>query len=367
MSAGVSPADKKWRILCIDDDPDVLLILHSTLGIRHEVVTAKNGVEAVAMLDTCDADFIICDVRMPTMDGFQTVEAIRRHPAYFDVPVFFLTAETDRRMAQRGFKSGANLYLTKPFDPMRLLKNVDYFLQESGQQPRPKRLTPDAATRMATTAPPAPVAPTPQPAPPLQASEPSARTAQKAPQPPAAPAYVGRPRIVVICADRPQLKRIHDALEEDFECVACADALASLQQLFRYEPDVLMINPAMPRLSGWGLVQMIRQNPKLRGIHIILLEDARQAVDRRLAPAITAYPPLSAAAAPEAILAAVHEVAHAKGFAVRPKLSAFDALVKEEEELRRRLTDEEQRQRRQDQSKTQRYRRIQEFIDKQMG
>ena len=135
----MADSEKKCRILCIDDEPDILTILSATLGMKHEVVTANDGVEAVAMLDVCDADFIICDVRMPHMDGFQTVEAIRRHPDYATSPVFFLTAEHGADKAKRGFASGGDLYLTKPFDPARLLQNIDYFLTESECEPRPKR------------------------------------------------------------------------------------------------------------------------------------------------------------------------------------------------------------------------------------
>ena len=80
MNPAPSSSSEKWRILCIDDEPDILDILRTTLELKHEVVTARDGVEGVGMLDLCEADFVICDVRMPQMDGFQTVEAIRHHP-----------------------------------------------------------------------------------------------------------------------------------------------------------------------------------------------------------------------------------------------------------------------------------------------
>jgi len=404
MTHSDSTGEKKWRILCIDDDPDVLLILQSSLGIHHEVVTADNGVEAIAMLDVCDADFIICDVHMPTMDGFQTVEAIRRHPGYADIPVFFLTAETNRKMAQRGFESGANLYLTKPFDPMRLLKNIEYFLQESGHQPRRKRLTREAAMQAATAHPPSP-SPAESQAPAAAGAQPVGRSPVKArpdaarsdkARPDAARADVaradadktradvaranaarsdaaragkarsGRARIIVICANRPQLARIRAALQALFECVACADPLASLQQIFRYEPDILMINPAVPKLSGWGLVQMIQQNPRLKTMPVILVDDDEKAVDPRLVPAITKFPVLAATAAPAEIMAAVENVTKSKGFAVRPKRAPLEALAREEEQMRAEMREEKLRQTREEVSRKNRFRKIQEFIDTQL-
>jgi CheY-like chemotaxis protein len=342
MSDGISSPAKKWRILCIDDDPDLLFILQSVLATRHEVVTAGDGLAALSLLDTCDADFVICDVRMPGLDGFQTVEAIRRHPAFATTPVFFLTAETDREMAKRGFASGANLYLTKPFDTARLLKNIDYFLCESGQQPRPKRLALDAVEKAAAA--------------PSAALQPSSVAGQGA----------ANPRIIVLCASRPQLSRIHAALEGSCECVACAEPLASLQRLFRYEPDLLMINLAIPRLSGWGLAQLIRQNPRLQALPIILIEDEFQPLDARLAPAITREPLLAATASAEEIRAAVRAVTARPDFTVRAKQASFELLSREEEKRRLQAEEQEARQEKLEQARKDRFRRIQEFIDGQM-
>ena len=96
----------KWRILCVDDDAEILSLLKMTLTMHHEVVTAEGGLEALRIIGLCEPDFVICDVRMPDLDGFATVSTIRRHPDYADIPVFFLTAEKTRDGARRGFESG---------------------------------------------------------------------------------------------------------------------------------------------------------------------------------------------------------------------------------------------------------------------
>jgi CheY-like chemotaxis protein len=167
--AGAPPG--KWRILCVDDDPEVLAVLSTSLSMRHEVVAAESGVEALKIIAVCEPDFVICDIRMPDLDGFATVEAIRQHPAYADIPVFFLTAERSRDAAKRGFEAGCNLYLTKPFDPMRLLDNIDYFTRESGHVARAKSHALGELEHLLNTArrapapPPVPAAPAPAPAP----------------------------------------------------------------------------------------------------------------------------------------------------------------------------------------------------------
>jgi len=174
----------RWRILCIDDEPDILTVLRATLSARHEVVTAASGVEALKILGLCEPDFVICDIRMPALDGFATVEAIRQIEAYQDIPVFFLTAETSRTAARRGFEVGCNLYLTKPFDPMRLLDNIDYFTRESGHVVRPKShpLSELTGAIEAARRSPAPVhAPAPQRAAPQPPPKPAAPPVRPAP------------------------------------------------------------------------------------------------------------------------------------------------------------------------------------------
>lgn len=342
MATSASPSQKQWRILCIDDDPDILFILEASLGIQHEVITAHDGMEAISMLDACDADFIICDVRMPEMDGFQTVQAIRSHPDYAQTPVFFLTAETDKEMAKRGYAAGGNLYLTKPFDPMRLMKNIEYFLKENAQKPRPKRL----AAEMVAQAKKSPQAAVPASAPPK-----------------VAPAGQPKPRVIIICANPTQLDHLHGALSHTFESIPCADPLESLQRLFRYEPDMLVINPIMPKISGWGLAQMIRRTPRLNPVPIILVDGRTQQIEPNLVATITKQPLLPASSTPAEIIAAVTRATNTPGFVVHEKKVSIADLVSEEETLRTQMRKEQDRLLREENSRRERFRKIQEFID----
>ncbi|HBF33517.1 TPA: hypothetical protein DDW35_03020 [Candidatus Sumerlaeota bacterium] len=340
--------DNKWRILCIDDEPDILEILSFALGIKHEVVLAHDGLEAIGLLDFCDADFILCDVRMPKMDGFQTVESIRRHPDYLSVPVFFLTAETGAEMAKRGFAAGGNLYLNKPFDPARVLKNIEFFLQEHGKQPRQKRYSVDEVNSYAENG----ITP-----PPAKATVPTP-SFFAVPHP-----ETSKPRVIVVCQEANQLNRFHLALEKEFECVACADPVASLQRLFSYEPDVLVINPAIPKLSGWGLVQMIRQNAQLKNLPIILVQDAQKPFDIRFVPSITDEKPLVPSATGSDVVQAVQRVINKPGFRIRSKHFTLSDLADEEKRLLASQELELQRLSNQEANLRERYQKVQTFID----
>lgn len=344
------PSVFPWRILCIDDDPDALAILRLSLSVKFEVVEARDGLEGLAMLDLSEPDFVICDIRMPNLDGFQTVSAIRRHPKYFDIPVFFLTAENDLQNARRAFTAGGNLFLTKPFEPMRVLQNIDYFLKEHGSQPGAKRLTLEQVQQEARSHPPSSSASVPRPI-------------QPAPTTSNAPVPDKEIRVLIICEVESQRIHLAEALNPYYECLTSADAFASLQQLFRYDPDILIINPAIPRISGMGLIQMIRQNNLLSNLPILILQDNVQVLDRRIIQSLTDRLPLPPNVSGEDAVRAVHLITQTRDFHKRHKRFSIEQLRAEENAVLRQIETEKERVQRQQERLRSRYSRIQSFID----
>jgi len=103
------------RILIIEDAPDVRQTLKDMLEINgHEVWTAADGVEGVE-LAARRPDFIFCDVAMPRMNGYATIEAVRNIPEMRDVPFVFLTARAEKADQRSGMALGADDYIAKPF------------------------------------------------------------------------------------------------------------------------------------------------------------------------------------------------------------------------------------------------------------
>ena len=112
-------------VLVIDDTPEVRQVIVQTLAAfgfaAREAADGKSGIElALAQ----PPNLIICDVRMPGLDGFQTLSAIRNRPETANIPFIFLTAAADKREMRRGMSSGADDYLTKPFTPEELMEAV---------------------------------------------------------------------------------------------------------------------------------------------------------------------------------------------------------------------------------------------------
>ena len=113
------------NVLVIDDVDDVRQAVVKTLQ-HFGFVTreARNGRAGIQMAIEDAPDLIICDVRMPEMDGYRTLNAIRDIPAIANIPFIFLTAAMDKSDVRRGMLSGADDYLTKPFTPEELFEAV---------------------------------------------------------------------------------------------------------------------------------------------------------------------------------------------------------------------------------------------------
>ena len=110
------------RILVVDDDEMVLMALDELLKPEgYEVQTVASGTEALQKLDESAYDLIMTDVIMPEMDGFELCKRIREKEKYREIPVVFLTAKTRDEDRVRGLEAGANLFLSKPISPDKLL------------------------------------------------------------------------------------------------------------------------------------------------------------------------------------------------------------------------------------------------------
>ena len=115
------------RILLVEDDPNFGSILKEYLMINgYEVTLAKNGIEGFEKFKKEDYDLCLLDVMMPYKDGFTLAKEIREKNE--TIPLIFLTAKTMKEDVLKGFKIGADDYLSKPFDSEVLLAKIKSIL-----------------------------------------------------------------------------------------------------------------------------------------------------------------------------------------------------------------------------------------------
>jgi CheY-like chemotaxis protein len=124
------------KILVVDDEIHIVkIIAYKMRGAGYEVVSARDGVEALDMVKINRPDLILLDVMMPRMDGYQTLQALKNDPATRDIPVFLLTVKSKEVDRQKGYEIGADDYLTKPFSPNKLLERIDQALKRGTTAP----------------------------------------------------------------------------------------------------------------------------------------------------------------------------------------------------------------------------------------
>jgi DNA-binding NarL/FixJ family response regulator len=120
------------RLLVVDDDPNLVLLVKDYLEFRgYEVVAASNGLEALEVMRRLTPDLIICDVMMPEMDGYTFVQTLRSDRATDWIPVIFLSARGQTADRVRGLNAGADAYLVKPFEPEELVAQVEATLKRT--------------------------------------------------------------------------------------------------------------------------------------------------------------------------------------------------------------------------------------------
>jgi len=120
------------KILVVDDEPDVLLIVKTGMQAEgYDVVTASNGLDALAMVKEEKPDVVILDVMMPLMDGFEVLAKLKEDDATAAVPVIMLTGLSERSKIQKALISGIHFYVVKPFEFEELIQKVRTVLNAS--------------------------------------------------------------------------------------------------------------------------------------------------------------------------------------------------------------------------------------------
>ena len=113
------------KILAVDDERHIVRLVQVNLErAGYEVVTAFDGKDALEKVAAEQPDLVVLDVMMPYMDGFEVLQNLRKNPSTRELPVIMLTAKAQDADVFRGWQSGVDCYLTKPFNPMELISFV---------------------------------------------------------------------------------------------------------------------------------------------------------------------------------------------------------------------------------------------------
>jgi DNA-binding response OmpR family regulator len=118
------------RVLIAEDEPNIVAAVQFLLRrAGYEVHVARNGDEALKLVETCSPDLVLLDVMMPVRSGYEVCKRIREHAEWRHIKIIMLSAKGRDAEVNKGLSMGADLYITKPFSARDLLDKINVLLR----------------------------------------------------------------------------------------------------------------------------------------------------------------------------------------------------------------------------------------------
>jgi CheY-like chemotaxis protein len=130
MSEEIELTDEDaYKLLVVEDNLELLMLMQQLLKTTYRVYIARNGKEALKVINEKELDLIISDVMMPEMDGLELTRTVKADPNYNHLPIMLLTAKTQDEDEQQALQIGADEYLRKPFRLADLKLRIDNIIE----------------------------------------------------------------------------------------------------------------------------------------------------------------------------------------------------------------------------------------------
>lgn len=128
---GSRSGNARRLVMIVDDSVTVRKVTSRLLERQgYDIVTAKDGVDAIEQLENVRPDLMLLDIEMPRMDGFEVTNLVRHHDIHRDLPIIMITSRTGEKHRERAFSLGVTHYMGKPFQEAELLENIQQLIAE---------------------------------------------------------------------------------------------------------------------------------------------------------------------------------------------------------------------------------------------
>jgi len=129
----------KTKILVVDDEPNLLRLISYSFAVEgYDVITAERGSDALKKARMEQPDVIVLDVMLPDMNGLEVCRQLRANRETAHLPIMILSIRSEIQDKIRGFKAGADGYLTKPVDSDELVARIEALLERERQRSKPR-------------------------------------------------------------------------------------------------------------------------------------------------------------------------------------------------------------------------------------
>ena len=219
-----SYSSHRKRIIYVDDVNYSLISLKSRLSKYYEVYPAESVVKMFDLLEKFRPDLILLDVNMPDIDGYEAIKMLKNDERYADIPVIFLTGNSDRESVVKGLSLGAADYMIKPFTTEKLIENIDIHLN-------PKKNKKDSLDENGEN----------------------------------------KPMVLVVDDVTSMLRAIQYALHDRYKVYILSKSEDVIDFLRNKTPELIVLDYVMPGLNGFDLIPMVRALPEHKDTPIIII------------------------------------------------------------------------------------------------
>ncbi len=269
ISAGQEiKADK--TVLVVEDSRTARKVISMVLGRKgYKILETTSGTEALLAIEGVTPDLVLLDVMLPDITGYEVLSAIRKKAELCRVPVVMLTGKCDAADRQKGMLSGASEYLTKPFDPVKLLSVLGKYLDSSKKTAAPRQAP--AATREKPRPPAVALAAQPD----VTKTQPTMPTA-------AQPKKNGPEKSILVVEDSPTSRKVISMVlsRKGYVVEEAASGSEALRKVHDQPPHLILLDAMLPDMTGYDILAELQQDQRLKSIPVVMLTAKDSPIDR---------------------------------------------------------------------------------------
>jgi len=212
------------KIIYVDDVNYSLMTVKTRLKDHYEVYPADSVLKMYEFLENIKPDLILMDVNMPDIDGYEAIKSLKSDNRYADIPVIFLTGNSDRESVVKGLSLGAVDYVIKPFSASKLIESIEVHLEP----PKKKNKDNDEGND-------------------------------------------SKPSVLVVDDVSSMLRAMQYALHDRYKVFILSKSEDVIDFLRTKRPDLILLDYLMPVMNGFDLIPIIRKLPDHKDTPIIII------------------------------------------------------------------------------------------------
>jgi len=217
--------EKRKKIIYVDDVNYSLVSVKSRLGERYDIFPAESAVKLFELLEYFTPDLILLDVNMPEIDGYETIKSLKTNDRFCEIPVIFVTGNSDRESVVKGLSLGAADYVVKPYTATKLIESIELNLN-----PSKKRNSPSVEGEVDN-----------------------------------------RPSVLIVDDVSSMLRAMQYALNDKYNVYVLSKSEDAIDFLRTKKPDLILLDYVMPVINGFDLIPIIRDLPGHKDTPIIII------------------------------------------------------------------------------------------------